>query len=163
MKGYEAALNQLDDCPSEYEVCSDECSECLRESQNSSKTSKVYEVEPELLEMVQNQNEVEKDELTLDQIMLQANRPKLNKSNAFSRPSTSLQDLKEEINKERKLNSNRQSLTKSNANNKENVPSARSSMSGGNKKRKLIVDYSRKSLTLEQLVPKSASKKRSFA
>ena len=101
--------------------------------------------------------------MTLDEIMLQANRPKLNKSNAFSRPSTSLQDLKEEINKERKLNSNRQSLNKSNANNKENVPSARSSMSGGNKKRKLIVDYSRKSLTLEQLVPKSASKKRSFA
>ena len=113
--------------------------------------------------MVDNQIEVEKDELTLDEIMVQANRPKLNKSNAFARPSTSLQDLKEGILKERKLNSGRQSLTLSN--NKENAPSARSSpsMSGGVKKRKLIVDYSRKSLTLEQLVPKTASKKRSFA
>ena len=90
-KGYDAALKELDDAPSEYEVCSDDCSECIKESQcNSlssnqtskvSKASKVYQIDAELVDMVKNM------EITLDEIMQQDDRPRLNKSNAFVRPS----------------------------------------------------------------------------
>ena len=73
-KGYDAALKELDDAPSENEVCSDECSECIKESQclssgsNLSKasiSSKVYEIEPELVKMV---DKMEK-EITLEHEM----------------------------------------------------------------------------------------------